>query len=142
MSTATITRVIEEPRPEKIRQGDHITLRRIGPSGWAGVEVRGTVHRWDPVYADWLTLKGWPNRRFHIDGERPEWSVARITREEAVHSVLVPFTTGSATVYGSSPNPEGIRMHGIFMAGIFYPLDHHGRAMPRGPWTDFVADPS
>ena len=140
MSTATITRVIEEPSPEKIRQGDYITLRRIGPAGWAGVEVRGTVHRWDPIYADWLTLKGWPNRRFHIDGERPEWSVARITREEPVHSTAIPFTTGQATMH--YPGQESWRTHGIFMAGIFYPLYVDGRPMPRGRWTDFVADPS
>jgi hypothetical protein len=142
---STIIRVITDPSPEKIRVGDYVTLRRTG--GPYSNEVRGTVHRWDPIYADWLTFKGWPNQRFAIDGDHAQWSIARIQREETVHADDVPFVTGTATVSRRVPGERrDVRMphreRGIYMAGRFYPIGADGRPLPPAEWFDFVKDPA
>lgn len=135
----TAIRVIDNPTPEKIRVGDYVTLRRIRTNR-TGVEVRGTVHHWDPIMADWLSLVGWPNQRFHIDGDGHPWAVARIQREEEVTSPLIPFTTGHATITrGGSQR----RVWGIFQAGRFYPIDIlDGEPYVASSWTDFTPAPA
>jgi hypothetical protein len=134
----TITRTITGPTPEKLRTGDYVTLRRLGRTNSPPVSVRGTVHRWDPIYADWLTLAGWPNQRFAIDGDGAQWTIDRIERSEVV-TEGIPFVTGEATV--TYPGRRAERRRGVYMAGKFYPLGDHGQAMavPEA-WTDFIAD--
>lgn len=135
----TVVRMIENPTPEKIRERDYVTLRRLRPNG-RGVEVRGTVHAFNRIYSDYLTLSGWANQRFHIDGDNPAWAVARIQREEEVTSPLIPFTTGHATI-----NRGGVarRVWGIFQAGRFYPIDIlDGEPYVATSWTDFIPNPA
>lgn len=133
---STIIRTIEDPTPEKVRVGDYLTLRRHTPGG-VGVEVRGTVHTWNVIYADYLTLKGWANKRFTIDGEHQMWTVTRIQREEVTASELIPFTTGYATITRGGAER---RVWGIFQASRFYPIDIiDGEPYAAASWTDFVA---
>lgn len=129
----TVIRVIDNPTPEKIRVGDYVTLERIGHKG---VQVRGTVFRWDPVYADWLAIAGWANQRFAIDGGRVSWTVARIQREETVPHSGVPFSTGYATVERKDERPHG--EWGIYLHGQFYAIDRKtGDVQPWAPWSSF-----
>ena len=135
-----ITRTISNPSPEKLRERDFVTLRRLTHTNTPPVSVRGTVHRWDPIYADWLTLAGWPNQRFAVDGPNAQWTIDRIAREEETRDG-VPFTTGSATVTYPGERPQ--RYRGLYMAGRFYPLSSAGTALPVAPsYSDFVGDPS
>lgn len=142
----TITQTITNPSPEKLRAGDYVTLRRMSRTNTPPVSVRGTVHRWDPVYADWLTLAGWPNQRFAVDGPDAAWTIDRIARQLPAPAG-VPFTTGTATVNRRVPGERRDvrrphRERGVFIAGRFYGLGADGRPLPPTEWSDFQADPS
>lgn len=130
----SVIRIIEPATPENIREGDYITLHRVAVPG-AGVQVRGTVHRWDPVFADWLTIKGWPNQRFHIDGNGAGWTVTRIQREEELPDQGVPFIAGYASIDGE---PSGqIRVPGVLLHGVFYVVHSSAGTYRPAHWTDF-----
>jgi hypothetical protein len=133
---STVIRVIEPATPENIKVGDYLTLRRIRAKG-PGVEVRGTVNGFNRIWGDYLTLTGWPNQRFHIDGENPAWTVTRIQREEELPDQGVPFIAGHATVH--NPGEPGVRRPGVLLHGVFYVVHSSEGNYRPAHWTDFLA---
>lgn len=130
----TFTRTIDNPTPDKIRVGDHVVLHRR--EGATPIEVRGTVHTFDPIYSDYLTLKGWANKRFHVDGHAAGWRVGQIRRNETVSGVNVPFSMGHATVERGGHDH---RVWGIHLDGHFYPIDIiDGDTYRAAGFKDFV----